>query len=235
MRIAVTLPLLSMLALGCWQPQPTPVAATATPVVVRVSATPEAAETIDAQAQVFTAEQTIVPTPTAMQTATAHPTATPTPTAIPPATPAPSLTPPTTSIIAPTETPVPTTTALPMPTFATPLTATPLPTVIPISSPTPAPTAPSLPPPPAALHLDPFYEKYLDADGIPVVASGDVTDVALFQAHDLIDEMLANRQDIRTAMAVSGVRVAVMLESSVLTDLPGIQRPEEVLSRRALG
>ena len=45
-------------------------------------------------------------------------------------------------------------------------------------------------------------------------------DAALFRAREIIDEMLANRSDIRATLAGFGVRVAVMSESSVLTDLP---------------
>ena len=75
-------------------------------------------------------------------------------------------------------------------------------------------------PPPSALGLDPFYEKYLDAGGLPIIASARVPDEALRQAKRLIDEMLANRHDILVKFSENNVRVAVMTESSGVTELP---------------
>ena len=68
--------------------------------------------------------------------------------------------------------------------------------------------------------MDPFYEKYLDAGGIPVVSSSLVPDAALISAREIIDEMLAFRPDIRTTIAETGVRVAIMAVSEVTTDIP---------------
>ena len=74
--------------------------------------------------------------------------------------------------------------------------------------------------PPARLGLPDFYQKYLDADGLSIVAAAQVPDEALRQAARLIDEMLANRDDLRSTIAAQNVRVAIMAESSGLTDLP---------------
>ena len=54
--------------------------------------------------------------------------------------------------------------------------------------------------PPAALGLDPFYRKYVDAGGIPVTTSARVPDVALLIARDLVNEMLMMRPDLRTEL-----------------------------------
>lgn len=77
-----------------------------------------------------------------------------------------------------------------------------------------------LQPPPAALGLDPFYEKYVDVNGLPVVASSLVPDAALFRARDIIDEMLASRPDLIATIAEIGIRVAIMAVSEVTTDIP---------------
>ena len=77
-----------------------------------------------------------------------------------------------------------------------------------------------MPPPPDSLGLDPFYKKYLDADKLPIVSSGEVPNAALFRARDIIDEMLVNRPDLRATIAEMGVRVAIMAESEVTTDIP---------------
>lgn len=79
---------------------------------------------------------------------------------------------------------------------------------------------PAVTAPPTSLNLDPFYEKHLDAGGIPVVSSGSVADHALVRAGELIGEMLSFRPDLRREMSAFGVRVSIMAESSVITDLP---------------
>ena len=63
--------------------------------------------------------------------------------------------------------------------------------------------------PPAHLGLDPYYRKYLDAAGIPVVASADVDDAELYHAHDIILAMLSNRPDLLAAMSANRYRVII--------------------------
>ena len=74
--------------------------------------------------------------------------------------------------------------------------------------------------PPGGLRLDTFYQKYLDAFGIPIVSSAAVPDRAHYQARDLIREVLANRPDILEALADTRTHVAIMAEGEVLTDIP---------------
>jgi len=89
-----------------------------------------------------------------------------------------------------------------------------------------APAAPpSLPglapaPPPAALRLDPFYARYLDAGGIPVVGSARVPPEALLRARDIVLAMLAHRPDVKAQLARSGARVAILAVDEAITDLP---------------
>ena len=100
--------------------------------------------------------------------------------------------------------------AAPLPASAASPTLTPAPTLTP--TPTPTPTAApnrQLPPPPASLELDPYYRKYLDAGGIPVVASSDVADVHLYHARDIINAMLSHRTDLRATMAANRFRVVI--------------------------
>src|SRR5262245_5033028 len=51
-----------------------------------------------------------------------------------------------------------------------------------------------------SLKLDPFYKKYTDAKGLPVLSSEKVSDPALLEAVYLINQMLADREDIRKAL-----------------------------------
>lgn len=74
--------------------------------------------------------------------------------------------------------------------------------------------------PPASLGLDPFYEKYVDAHGIPIVTSGKVPDAALLVARDIVTFMLMKRPDIREEMIRKGRRVALMAQSEFTMDIP---------------
>ena len=113
---------------------------------------------------------------------------------------------------------VPTPTAAPMPTPAPTFTPTPPPTPTPTLAPTPTP---ALPPPPAELDLNPFYEKYLDAYGLPIVSSSKVADEALHRAKEIIEDMLANRPDILAQLGRLGKVLAIPAHTEVLTDVPG--------------
>lgn len=74
--------------------------------------------------------------------------------------------------------------------------------------------------PPQSLPVDPFYKKYADATGIPVLSSEKVPDAALLVARDIINHMLANRPDIRAAMVAEHWRVGVMAQTESTTDIP---------------
>jgi len=74
--------------------------------------------------------------------------------------------------------------------------------------------------PPAALALDPFYKKYADAKGIPVVASEKVEDAAVLLARDIVNYMLQKRPDIRAVMVRRNSRLLIMDISEGETDLP---------------
>jgi hypothetical protein len=74
--------------------------------------------------------------------------------------------------------------------------------------------------PPAALELDPFYKKYADAHGIPVVASQKVPDAALLMARDIVQFMLASRPDLRQELIRKKWKLAIMAETEVTYDIP---------------
>jgi hypothetical protein len=74
--------------------------------------------------------------------------------------------------------------------------------------------------PPAALELDPFYKKYVDAHGIPVVTSAKVPDAALLAGRDIVQFMLANRPDLRKELIRKKWKLAIMAQSEVTYDIP---------------
>lgn len=91
--------------------------------------------------------------------------------------------------------------------------------------------------PPAAMKLDPFYAKYVDASGYPIVSSANVNDYALKEAAYLINMMLSERPDIKKAMVESGSRMIVMGYSEMTTDIPEHShlRPKDYWDARARG
>ena len=74
--------------------------------------------------------------------------------------------------------------------------------------------------PPDELGVDPFYAKYCDANGIPVLSSTNVPDLALLQAWNTIMNMLVTRPDLHEAIASNGVRFGVIGVDEVTTDMP---------------
>ena len=74
--------------------------------------------------------------------------------------------------------------------------------------------------PPEALRIDPFYSQYVDAGGIPIVASARVEGAALADARRMITDMLAYRPDLAAVLAREGYRVAILGEEEAITDLP---------------
>ncbi|MDI9641703.1 hypothetical protein QPK87_17970 [Kamptonema cortianum] len=91
--------------------------------------------------------------------------------------------------------------------------------------------------PPAWMNLDPFYEKYYDAGGYPVVSSARVNDYALKETAYLINLLLARRPDIKRAMVQSGSRMIVMAWNEFTSDIPEYKwlEPAEFWDRRARG
>lgn len=75
-------------------------------------------------------------------------------------------------------------------------------------------------PPPASLVLDPFYEKYTNARGIPIVSSAGVADEALSRACDITIHVLEKRDDVHTQLVENDLRVVVIDEDEVMTDIP---------------
>lgn len=79
-------------------------------------------------------------------------------------------------------------------------------------------------PVPESLGVDPFYRKYTDAMGIPVIASDKVPDAALLVARDIVNAMLAARPDIRKALIARKWRTGVIAEVEMTMDIPEYSR-----------
>jgi hypothetical protein len=79
-------------------------------------------------------------------------------------------------------------------------------------------------PVPASLGVNPFYTKYVDAQGIPVLSSDKVPDDALLVARDIINSMLARRPDLRAALIARKWRTGVIAEVEMTMDIPEYSR-----------
>jgi alpha-glucosidase len=65
-----------------------------------------------------------------------------------------------------------------------------------------------------------FYKKYIDVNGMPVAASGEVADFALQRTYDLVTHLLAGRPDITKAMVSNGMYLIIIGKDQVYTDMP---------------
>ena len=75
--------------------------------------------------------------------------------------------------------------------------------------------------PPSELGLDPFYKKYVDVNGIPLISSWRVPDSCFVAAHRTLYAMTSMLQpEILQAMKDHGARVAIMARYEGTTDIP---------------
>jgi hypothetical protein len=73
---------------------------------------------------------------------------------------------------------------------------------------------------PSSLKCHDFYKKYVDADGIPIIASERVRDEALLVARTIILEMLYKRADVKQALVEKGSRIMIVGQHEGVCDLP---------------
>jgi hypothetical protein len=74
--------------------------------------------------------------------------------------------------------------------------------------------------PPASLGLDKFYKKYIDADGIPIVSSEKVDDLALIKAKSIVSYMVKMIPDAKAKMILNKLRIGIIGETEKPTQMP---------------
>ena len=86
--------------------------------------------------------------------------------------------------------------------------------------PSPWPTCPTVEftPPPAG--LDALYTRHVDLNGLALVGSANVPEDAFRVATYLIGQMTEREPCFGTALIRTGVRIGIMADGEVLTDLP---------------
>lgn len=70
------------------------------------------------------------------------------------------------------------------------------------------------------LGMHTFYQKYLDAGGVPVISSEHVEDEALMIGREIVLNMLSVRVDVLQEMVENGAYVGIMSRDEVTTDIP---------------
>lgn len=68
--------------------------------------------------------------------------------------------------------------------------------------------------------LPPIYTQQASAEGFPIVASDRVNPYALREAVYIVNQMLAQRPDVRRAMIQSGAQLSILAHDEFTTDLP---------------
>lgn len=79
---------------------------------------------------------------------------------------------------------------------------------------------PAVTTPPARWATDPFYARWVDAGGIPILASTKTPDRALLLAREIVVSMLAARPDLAAELVRQGQRVAIMAPDESTLDIP---------------
>ncbi|WP_162314470.1 hypothetical protein [Pseudoxanthomonas yeongjuensis] len=89
--------------------------------------------------------------------------------------------------------------------------------------------------------LNPFYEKYADANGLPVLSSADPDDAALERACKLAVNMLSHRPDVRAKLIELRARFVVIGRHEGTADIPEYgfrdksQQERDAINARARG
>jgi hypothetical protein len=83
--------------------------------------------------------------------------------------------------------------------------------------------------------LDPFYKQHLVADGLLIVGSEKVSEVALREAAYLLRKMLARRPDVLENLVARKMYVCVMAYNEMQTDLPECRGMSPWWDKRARG
>jgi alpha-glucosidase len=76
--------------------------------------------------------------------------------------------------------------------------------------------------------LDPFYQKVVVLDGIPIIGSANVSDFALLECAWVVDHMLAGNDNIKAALVGNKVRIGIIAVTEYTMDIPENQRPRMI-------
>jgi hypothetical protein len=84
-------------------------------------------------------------------------------------------------------------------------------------------------------NLDPFYKKYADAEGLPVISSDSPADEALTRTCQLVIDMVSARPDVHEALISNYIRFAIIGEDELTNDIPEYSYLDDSINQRARG
>lgn len=103
------------------------------------------------------------------------------------------------------------------------------------AAPVAAPVAPAVTSPPASLHANPYYTKYVGASGIPIIANGTVSDAALLKMKSIVSAMVPQDREVRSALVKNLKAVLIIPSGKDMTTLPEYRRMDPAWNARAQG
>jgi hypothetical protein len=83
--------------------------------------------------------------------------------------------------------------------------------------------------------VDPFYQKYADANGLPVLGSGEPSDESITLACQLVVEMVSLRDDVRLALIDNQVFFAMLGTNELTNEIPEYSYMPDSINQRARG
>jgi hypothetical protein len=83
--------------------------------------------------------------------------------------------------------------------------------------------------------VEPYYEKYADANGIPILCSSHPPDNAIILACELVIEMVSKRDDVRQALIDNRVHFTVIGVDEQTNDVPEYSYLDDSINTRARG
>jgi hypothetical protein len=83
--------------------------------------------------------------------------------------------------------------------------------------------------------VDPFYQKYANANGIPILTSNQPPDNTLVLACQLVLEMVSERDDVRLALIENQVHFAIVGVNELTNDIPEYSYMPDSINTRARG
>jgi hypothetical protein len=89
--------------------------------------------------------------------------------------------------------------------------------------------------PPANLHANPYYTKYIDASGIPILANGVVADAALIKMQYIVQRMVERDPWTRDALVRNLKAVLIIPSGRGMTSLPEYSNFDASWNDRAQG
>ena len=88
---------------------------------------------------------------------------------------------------------------------------------------------------PVNFKFDPFYQKYLNASGLAIVGSAEVSDEAFYKTREIVMMMLRKSHVVKAKMIENNARIAIIGKNQELTDLPEYSKIDKSINDRARG